>query len=99
MNDAQEHERPPTPVRLSARQRAYWRRTLALTGGLLAIWFCATFAAAYFATELNRFSFLGIPFAYYFFSQGALIVFLIIIAFYVWAMNRLDQRFGVGERR
>ncbi|MDX9698505.1 MAG: DUF4212 domain-containing protein [Rhodocyclaceae bacterium] len=90
-------EAPPRP--LSPRQRAYWRATLWLTGVLLLIWFASTFLVVLFATELNAFTFMGFPLAYYFFSQGALVVFLLLIGAYVWIMNRLDQYYEVGERR
>ncbi len=86
-------------MKLTRRHRIYWRINLILTASLLAVWFLITFVTGYFARELNAYSFLGFPLSFYIFSQGALIVFLIIIGIYVWAMNRLDRRFGVAERR
>jgi putative solute:sodium symporter small subunit len=86
-------------MKLTRRHRAYWRINLILTASLLAVWFLITFVTGYFARELNEYSFLGFPLSFYIFSQGALIVFLIIIGIYVWVMNRLDRRFGVAERR
>lgn len=83
---------------LTAAQRAYWRRTLLLTLGLLAVWFSVTFVAGYFADELNDVTFLGFPLGFYIFAQGALVVYLMIIVVYVIAMNRLDKRYGLGER-
>jgi putative solute:sodium symporter small subunit len=56
-------------------------------------------AARYYAAELNTLSFLGFPLGFYILAQGALIVFLLIVVAYVFAMNRLDRRYGVGERR
>lgn len=84
-------------MKLTRKHRAYWRRTLVLTASLLAIWFCVTFVTGYFAVALNRYEFMGFPLAFYIFSQGALLVFLAIITFYVWAMNRLDRKYGVGQ--
>ena len=86
-------------MKLTRRHRAYWRINLILTASLLAVWFLITFVTGYFARELNEYSFLGFPLSFYIFSQGALIIFLIIIGIYVWVMNRLDRRFGVAERR
>lgn len=83
---------------LTAAQRAYWRRTLLLTLGLLSVWFGVTFVAAYFADELNAVTFLGFPLGFYIFAQGALVVYLVIIIVYVITMNHLDKRYGVGER-
>jgi putative solute:sodium symporter small subunit len=86
-------------MQLTARHRAYWRRNLRLTLGLLVVWFAVSFVAGYFAVELNEFSFLDFPLGFYIFAQGALIAFLLIIAIYVRAMNRLDREYGVAEKR
>lgn len=86
-------------MKLTRRQKAYWKLNLRLTASLLAIWFVTIFGSGFFARTLNEYTFMGFPLAFYIFSQGALVVFLIIIGFYVWAMNRLDRRFGVAARR
>ena len=80
----------------TATQRLYWRKNLRITGTLLAIWFVVTFVVAFFARELS-FSFFGWPFSFWMAAQGALIVYVIIIAYYARAMNRLDQEHGVAE--
>lgn len=82
---------------LGIKQTAYWRRTLGVTTALLAVWFVVTFVASYFARELNAFSFLGFPLGFYMGAQGALIVYLLIVGFYAWYMNRLDDELGVRE--
>ncbi|ENO89462.1 hypothetical protein C666_06065 [Thauera linaloolentis 47Lol = DSM 12138] len=86
------------PARLSDAQRAYWRRNLVLTLGLLSVWFVVTFVAGYFADELNTISFLGFPLGFYILAQGSLVVYLAIITVYVVVMGRLDRRYGVDER-
>ncbi len=86
-------------MKLTRRHRAYWRINLILTTSLLVVWFLVTFVTGYFARELNAYSFFGFPLSFYIFSQGALIVFMFIIAIYVWVMNRLDRKFGVAEKR
>lgn len=77
-------------------QRAYWRKALRLTGVLLAAWFCVTFGVAFFARELN-FTFLGWPFSFWVGAQGALVVYVLIVAFYAHAMAKLDEAHGMGE--
>lgn len=74
----------------------YWRANLRVTGLLLCGWFGVTFVIAYFARDLD-FSFFGWPFSFWAAAQGALIVYLAIIGFYAWYMNRLDRRHGVRE--
>ncbi len=85
-------------MKLTRRHRAYWRYNVTLTLGLLAIWFLATFLAGYYAIELNSVSFFGFPLGFYFFAQGAPIIYLVLIGIYVRAINRLDRRHGVDER-
>lgn len=86
-------------MKLTERHRAYWRLNLYLTTGLLVVWFGITFVTGYFARALNEYSLFGFPLGFYIFSQGALLVFLLIIGVYVWVMNRLDRSFGVAERK
>jgi putative solute:sodium symporter small subunit len=72
------------------RPRSYWRRTLRVTGVLLALWFGVTFGVGFFAREL-QFRFFGWPFSFWAAAQGALVVYVLIIAVYAWAMNRVDR--------
>lgn len=86
-------------MKLTERHRAYWRRNLWLTLSLLAAWFLITFAAGFYAEELNTLTFLGFPLGFYILAQGARITYLAIIAIYVFVMGRLDRKYGVAERR
>ena len=81
---------------LSDRHRQYWQKNLRITAVLLAIWFFVTFVLGYFARDLN-FNFFGWPFSFWVAGQGALIVYVVIIGFYAYYMNRLDRQFGVAE--
>ncbi len=81
---------------LTEKHHEYWRRNLRITGILLAIWFFVTFVLGYFARDLN-FTFFGWPFSFWVAGQGALIVYCVIIGYYAYYMNRLDQEFGVAE--
>jgi putative solute:sodium symporter small subunit len=83
-------------MRLSADHRQYWSKNLRITAGLLAIWFVVTFVVGYFARELT-FNFFGWPFSFYMGAQGSLFVYLAIVLFYAWYMNRLDHRYDVDE--
>jgi putative solute:sodium symporter small subunit len=78
-----------------ARQR-HWRGNLFVTALLLLVWLIVTFGVSYFARELS-FSFFGWPFSFWMGAQGALAVYLLIVGFYAWYMNRLDVRHGADE--
>lgn len=81
---------------ISPSQHAYWRKTVRLTGGLLAVWFGVTFGVAFFARELS-FTFFGWPFSFWVGAQGSLVVYVLIVAFYAHAMAKLDETHGMGE--
>ena len=81
---------------LSERHRHYWRKNQRMTGILMLVWFMVTFVVSYFARDLS-FSFFGWPFSFWMASQGALVVYVLIIWFYASYMNTLDQDHGVAE--
>lgn len=80
-----------------SRRSRYWRQNLRMTCGLLVVWFVVTYVAAFYARELNHYTFLGFPVGFYVGAQGAQLVYLAIIAFYAFWMDRLDRRFGLRE--
>jgi putative solute:sodium symporter small subunit len=84
-------------MQLSEKHKEYWHKNLVITAILLAIWFVVTFVEAWFARELNQFSFLGFPFAFYMSAQGSLAIYVVLIGVYAWYMNRLDIEYGVDE--
>ncbi len=81
---------------LTERQREYWRKNLRITAVLMVIWFLVTFGVGYFARDLN-FTFFGWPFSFWVGGQGALIIYVLMIAYYARTMNRLDREYGVAE--
>jgi len=79
------------------KQRQYWKRNLRLTGGLLAIWFVATFVVGWFARDLQSLTILGFPLPFYMGAQGALLIFLAVVGCYAWCMDRLDREYQAGD--
>jgi putative solute:sodium symporter small subunit len=69
----------------------YWKRNQRLIAGLLLLWAGVTFGVPFFAVHLH-FKIWGSPFSFWMAAQGALLVYLAIVAYYGWAMNRLDAR-------
>ena len=84
-------------MQLTDRHKEYWRKNLVITAILLSIWFLVTFVEAWFARELNQFTFLGFPFGFYMSAQGSLAIYVILIGTYAWYMNRLDKEYEVDE--
>jgi putative solute:sodium symporter small subunit len=84
-------------MELSAKHHEYWRKNLVMTAILLAVWFVATFVEAWYARELNQFTFLGFPLGFYMSAQGSLIIYVVIIYIYAKYMRKLDLEYGVDE--
>jgi putative solute:sodium symporter small subunit len=80
------------------KHQRYWRKNLHLTGALLAIWFVATFVIGWFARDLQFFHVLGFPFSFYMAAQGALIIYVALVGYYAYRMDKLDQEFDMQER-
>ncbi len=87
--------------------RAYWHSSQRIIAPLLLIWLASAILPAILAPWLNQIEILtGFPLGYYMGSQGALIIFIILIFTYAWRMARLDRRYkleaapvSTGERR
>jgi cation/acetate symporter len=60
---------------------------------LLLVWFATAFGGVFFARDL-QFVVAGWPFGFWFAAQGAVLVFIAIIALFAWLKNRQD---GDGE--
>lgn len=76
--------------------KGYWAATVRLTITLLVIWFVASYGAGIlFRDFLDQFSIGGAPLGFWFAQQGAIYVFLGLIGYYCYAMNRLEKKFGV----
>jgi putative solute:sodium symporter small subunit len=76
--------------------RGYWRANLRLMAWLLAVWFAASFGLGILLVEpLNAFSLGGFPLGFWFAHQGSILVFVVLVAIYAVAMDRLDRRYGV----
>jgi putative solute:sodium symporter small subunit len=67
----------------------HWRRSRRLIAALLIVWAAVTFGVAAFAREL-AFEFFGWPFSFWVAAQGALGVYVLIVAVYNARMDRLD---------
>jgi putative solute:sodium symporter small subunit len=82
---------PPEPVLDPVQHRWLWRRTRRLTAVLLLVWFVVSFVLTYHARALDV-VFLGWPFSFWLAAQGALLVYLLLVVLYAWAMHRLEAR-------
>lgn len=77
---------------------AYWKANIRLVMVLLAIWFAVSYGAGIlFADWLDQFRIGGFKLGFWFAQQGSIYVFVGLIFYYVWRMNRLDREHDVHE--
>lgn len=82
----------------SEQRRQYWRRNLRLMAVLLSVWALVSYGAGIVFVEwLNQWSLFSVPLGFWFAQQGSIIVFVLLIATYVWRMDKLDAEFGITE--
>ena len=79
-------------------RRSYWKRNVRLMTVLLSIWALVSFGFAIILAEpLNRIVIGGYPMGFWWAQQGSIVVFVLLIAFYVWRMDKLDAEYGITE--
>ena len=84
------------PDETNADPKGYWRATLRLTLGLLAIWFLASFGAGIlFRGWLDQFQIGGAPLGFWFAQNGSIYIFVLLIIIYCWKMTRLEKKYGI----
>ncbi len=77
---------------------AYWRANLKLVALCLLIWFVCSFGFGILLVEpLNQFRIGGFQLGFWFAQQGSIYIFVALIFFYAWRMNRIDRQFDVHE--
>lgn len=78
--------------------QAYWKANIRLVAFCLIIWFIVSYVFGIILVEqLNQFRLGGYKLGFWFAQQGSIYVFVILIFFYAWRMNRLDRKFNVHE--
>ncbi|MDU8913223.1 DUF4212 domain-containing protein [Aestuariicoccus sp. MJ-SS9] len=84
-----------------ARQKsdtAYWAANVRIILVSLVIWALVSFGFGILLRPmLSGIGVGGTDLGFWFAQQGSIIVFLALIFFYAWRMNRLDREFGVEE--
>jgi putative solute:sodium symporter small subunit len=76
----------------------YWKANLRLLGLCLVVWFVVSYLLGILLAEpLNGIQIGGYRLGFWFAQQGSIYVFVALIFFYVWRMNRLDREFDVHE--
>ena len=79
-------------------RQAYWKANLRLVAMCLAIWFVVSYVfGILLVDQLNAIPLGGYKLGFWFAQQGSIYVFVVLIFFYAWRMNKLDRQFDVHE--
>ena len=82
----------------NANNNAYWKANLRLIIISLVIWALVSFGFGILLRPmLSGIAVGGTDLGFWFAQQGSILVFLALIFFYAWRMNKLDAEHGVGE--
>jgi putative solute:sodium symporter small subunit len=77
---------------------AYWRANLRLLTGCLLVWFIVSYGfGILFVEQLNAVRIGGFMLGFWFAQQGSIYVFVALIFFYAWRMNKMDRQYDVHE--
>ena len=88
---------------MSKGAKDYWKANLRLVTGCLIVWFIVSYGfGILLVDQLNtiRLDFMGMggyKLGFWFAQQGSIYVFVALIFFYAWRMNKLDRKFGLEE--
>ena len=78
--------------------KAYWKTNVRIILWSLVIWALVSFGFGILLRPLlSGISVGGSDLGFWFAQQGSILVFLGLIFFYAWRMNKLDAEHGVGE--
>ena len=77
----------------------YWSENISLILKCLSIWFIASYGfSIIFVDYLNYIRLGGYKLGFWFAQQGSIYTFVIIIFYYVYAIDKIDQRYGVRNK-
>jgi putative solute:sodium symporter small subunit len=90
-----------TARRQSQSRANYWSQSLRVVYIVLSVWLFVSLGCGILFRDLLD-TWLppvgGAPFGFWMAQQGSIISFLLLLFLYRFLMNRLDKRFGFGER-
>jgi putative solute:sodium symporter small subunit len=82
----------------SSEEKQKIAANLRLMGWLLVIWFAVSYGCGIlFVEQLDGIRIGGFKLGFWFAQQGSIYVFVALIFFYVWKMNKIDREFDLDE--
>jgi putative solute:sodium symporter small subunit len=84
-------EPPPVSDAMALAHRRYWRFNLVLIAILMTIGFVVSFVVPLFSDRLDDVRFAGFRLPFYIGAQGAILVYVALVAVYIVLMQRADR--------
>ncbi|MCR9146962.1 MAG: DUF4212 domain-containing protein [Rhodobacteraceae bacterium] len=86
-------------MKKESKDAAYWKANIRLIIISLIIWALVSFGFGILLRPmLSGIAVGGTDLGFWFAQQGSILVFLALIFFYAWRMNKLDAEHGVEEQ-
>ena len=77
---------------------AYWRANIRIIWLCIAIWALVSYGFGIILRPLvSGIKVGGTDLGFWFAQQGSILIFIVLIFWYAWRMNRLDREHGVEE--
>ena len=91
-------EHTTNPADKATEDVGYWSKNIRLITICLVIWALVSFGfGIVLRPMLSGIEVGGTDLGFWFAQLGSILVFLALIFFYAWRMNKLDREFGVDE--
>ncbi|MFD1555737.1 DUF4212 domain-containing protein [Paraburkholderia silviterrae] len=84
-------EPPAVSEAMALAHRRYWRFNVALIAVLMSIGFAVSFIVPLFARALDGVRFAGFSLPFYIGAQGAILIYIVLVAVYIVLMQRADR--------
>ncbi|QCP48841.1 DUF4212 domain-containing protein [Trinickia violacea] len=84
-------EPPPVTDAMARAHRRYWRFNVVLIAVLMSIGFFVSFVVPALARPLSAVRIAGFRLPFYLGAQGAIVIYLVLIAVYIVLMQRADR--------
>ncbi|MEO0670362.1 MAG: DUF4212 domain-containing protein [Pseudomonadota bacterium] len=91
-------EETTNAANVAEQDKGYWAANVRMILISLVIWAVVSFGfGIILRPALSGISVGGTDLGFWFAQQGSILVFLALIFFYAWRMNKLDKQYGVEE--
>lgn len=78
--------------------RKYWKENIRYLVILMSIWFIVSYVfGILLIDEMNTIRIAGFKLGFWFSQQGAIFLFIALIAVYIYLMNKLDKKYSLDK--